>query len=52
MSDDESALLGFSDAESITLDSLKQKFNKLGWAEVNQAETVRLQLYAKLCFQV
>jgi hypothetical protein len=26
--------------------------NKLGWAELNQAETVRLQLYAKLYFQV
>jgi hypothetical protein len=28
------------------------KYNKLGWAELNQAETVRMQLYAKLFFQV
>ena len=27
-------------------------YNKLGWAELNQAETVRLQVYAKLCFQM
>ena len=26
--------------------------NKLEWAELNQAETVRLQVYTKLCFQV
>ena len=28
------------------------KENKLEWAELNQAETVRLHVYAKLRFQV
>ena len=29
-----------------------ENINKLEWAELNQAETVRLQVYAKLHFQV
>ena len=31
---------------------MKHKKYKLEWAELNQAETVRLQVYAKLRFQV
>ena len=31
---------------------LADVLNKLEWAELNQAETVRLQVYAKLRFQV
>ena len=31
---------------------IKPDAYKLGWAELNQAEKVRLQLYAKLYFQV
>ena len=36
------------------LQTLYEEVNgdKLEWAELNQAETVRLQVYAKLCFQV
>ena len=31
---------------------VRNKNNKLDWAELNQAETVRLHVYAKLRFQV
>ena len=36
----------------VTQYSLNPIKNKLEWAELNQAETVKLQVYAKLCFQV
>ena len=31
---------------------MQRKKDKLEWAELNQAETVRLQVHAKLRFQV